>query len=54
MGGAGAETALVKAGQSARETSGSDRIVVGCAFGLAVAGAVIASIAWEISVVPYT
>jgi hypothetical protein len=51
------ETALVKAEQakqSARETSRSERIVVGFAFGLAVAAAVVASILWEIPVVPYT
>jgi uncharacterized protein (TIGR02611 family) len=51
------ETALVKAEQakrSAKETSRTQRIVVGVAVGLAVIAAVVASILWEIPVVPYT
>jgi uncharacterized protein (TIGR02611 family) len=51
------ETALVKAEQakqSAKETSRTQRIVVGAAIGLAVVAAVVASILWEIPVVPYT
>jgi uncharacterized protein (TIGR02611 family) len=51
------ETALVKAEQakkSASETSTFQRIIVGVAIGLAVVAAVLASIQWEIPIVPYT
>ena len=51
------ETALIKAEQakqSAKETSRTQRIVVGVAIGLAVVAAVIASIEWEIPLVPFT
>jgi Putative transmembrane protein (PGPGW) len=51
------ETALVKAEQakqSAKETSRTQRIVVGVAVGLAAIAAVVASILWEVPVVPYT
>jgi len=51
------ETALVKAEQakqSAKETSRTQRIIVGVAIGLAVVAAVIASIQWEIPIVPFT
>jgi len=51
------ETALVKAEQakqSAKETSRTQRIIVGVAIGLAVIAAVIASIQWEIPIVPFT
>jgi uncharacterized protein (TIGR02611 family) len=51
------ETALVKAEQakrSASETSTFQRIMVGVAIALAVVAAVLASIQWEIPIVPYT
>jgi uncharacterized protein (TIGR02611 family) len=43
-----------KAKESAAQTSGAQRIAVGVAAVLAVAAVVVASISWEIPVVPYT
>ena len=51
------EKALVqaeKAKESARRTSGTQRIILGIAIALALAAAVTGSILWEIPVVPYT
>jgi tellurite resistance protein TerC len=51
------ETALEKAEQakqSAKETTRFQRIMVAVAAGLAIVAAVVASILWEIPVVPYT
>lgn len=43
-----------KAKQTAKETSRTQRILVGVAAALGVAAAVVASILWEIPVIPYT
>jgi uncharacterized protein (TIGR02611 family) len=51
------EIALKKAEQakrSARETTRVEKIIVGMAVALAAAAAILASIQWEIPIVPYT
>jgi uncharacterized protein (TIGR02611 family) len=43
-----------KAKQTAKETSGMQRLAVGVAVALGVAAATVASILWEIPIIPYT